>query len=227
MTTDIFIRSYKKDFDWLKYCLMSIEKFVSGHRKIIISVPAEDLQHLDCSQIKGCVISWVPVCENGYIDQQINKLCAYKLTDADNILFVDSDCYFIKPTNVSEYFISGLPILMKTRYESVGDAICWKKPTEEILGCEVLFEYMRRLPMLLKRNTLQKFDEKYNSLALANRKSLSEFNLLGAFAEGNQIGEYYVIDTEKDPYPIAPAVQGWSWGGLTEGIENHIKELLK
>ncbi len=227
MITDIFIRSYKKDFAWLKYCLLSIEKFVSGHRKVIICVPEADLEHLDCSEIKGIVITWIPVCENGYIDQQINKLHAYKLTDADNILFVDSDCYFIKPTDISEYFIRGLPILMKTKYESVGDAICWKRPTEEILGCEVSFEYMRRLPMLLKRSTLQKFDEKYNSLALANRRALSEFNLLGAFAEGNQIGEYYVIDTEKDPYPPAPAVQSWSWGGLTEGIENHIKEILK
>jgi hypothetical protein len=226
MTTDIFIRTYRNDLNWLKYCLLSIQKFVSGYRKVIVCIPEADLELLDCRTVNGIVVSWIPVCENGYIDQQISKLMAYSMTDAENILFVDSDCYFTRPTDIEEYFIGGRPFLMKTRYELVGDAICWKQPTEEVLGITVEFEYMRRLPLLFKRSTLIEFDKMYDSLSLANRKALSEFNLLGAYAAINQTNEYHIIDTEKEPFPEAPAIQGWSWGGLTEGIENKMKQVL-
>lgn len=226
MTTDIFIRTYSKDINWLKYCILSINKFVSGHRKMIVCIPQDEAHLLNDFKINGVIIGWEPVTKNGYVDQQINKLRAHTMTDADNILFVDSDCYFTRPTDISEYFIDSKPFLMKTRYELVGDAICWKLPTDKVLKGDFKYEYMRRMPLLFKRNTLQKLDSMVDSLSLADMDSVSEFNLLGAFADTYQKGEYHIIDTEKDPFPGSPAIQGWSWGGLTVGIENKMKELL-
>ena len=43
MSIDIFIRSYPRDFPYLKQCLYSIEKYVTGYNKIIICVRSKDL----------------------------------------------------------------------------------------------------------------------------------------------------------------------------------------
>lgn len=228
MTTDIFIRTYDKDLEWLKYCLRSVAKFVTGHRRIIISIPAGQKHLLDKWNLtQETVIEWVPACDNGYIDQQINKLMAYTLTDAEYILFVDSDVCFTRPVHVSEYFKAGKPIVLKTRYESVGDASCWKAPTEVILGVPVEFEYMRRLPILYRSDTLSAIYQKINTHSLAELERLSEFNLVGAFSELYEKDSYHFIDTEKEQFPPNSVRQGWSWGGLTEEIKKELEEILK
>jgi hypothetical protein len=42
MQTDIFIRTYGKDLEWLKYCLRSVAKYCSGFRQIVIVIPKKD-----------------------------------------------------------------------------------------------------------------------------------------------------------------------------------------
>jgi len=42
---DIFIKTYHKDFEWLFFCLSSIDKFVDGFQNIIIAMPNKD-KHL-------------------------------------------------------------------------------------------------------------------------------------------------------------------------------------
>jgi hypothetical protein len=226
---DIFIRTYSKDLPFLAYCLKSISKYVTGYRDIIICIP-ENEKHLlaGWNLTKEKVIGWNPTTKNGYIDQQINKLLSYHLTDAEYILFVDSDVCFNRPVDVrEEYFVNGKPYLMKTRYELVGDAICWKQPTEEILNINLDFEYMRRIPLMFKSDTLRLLDEQVDCLSLASRERLSEFNIIGAYAAINQESEYYIIDTETDTFPSECAKQGWSWGGLTPEIKEQLNEWTK
>jgi hypothetical protein len=223
-TIDIFIRTYSKDLEWLAYCLKSIDKFVTGHRNIIISIPEQEKHLLKPFNLtKELIVAWKPTTDNGYIDQQINKLLAYKYTDADYILFVDSDCLFKEPVNVQDhYFMDNLPYLMKTRYELVGDAICWKEATQDIIGKELEYEYMRRIPCLFRTETLKSLDLYVNCLGLAGLSRLSEFNLIGAYIDFFEKESYKIIDTEKEPIPADCAMQLWSWGGLT----NEVKEKL-
>ena len=42
MTTDIFIKSYRGDFEWLPGCLHSIQKYATGFRDVVIVVPDTD-----------------------------------------------------------------------------------------------------------------------------------------------------------------------------------------
>lgn len=225
---DIFIRTYHKDLEFLKYCLRSIHKFVTGYNEIIICIPEQDAHLLDSWNLtKELIIKWDPVCENGYIDQQISKLKAHEMSDADYILYVDSDVCFFTPTDLSEFFIHGKPYLMKTRYELVGDAICWKKPTEEIIGLRLEYEYMRRMPLLFARQTLKDLALRVDVNKLAELKSLSEFNVVGAYAALIDTDKYYIINTEFDPLPKQVAKQFWSWGGLTPTVINELEIFLK
>lgn len=228
MTVDIFIRTYKNDLEWLKYCLKSINKYVTGYRNIIISIPQNDKHLLDSWNLTiEKVASWNPTTDNGYIDQQINKLLAYQTTDANYILFVDSDCIFKEPVNVQEhYFMDNIPYLMKTRYELVGDAICWKETTESIIGKPLEYEYMRRIPCLYRSETLKDLDLYVNCIGLASRDRLSEFNLIGAYIDLFEKEKYRIIDTEKEPIPTDCARQMWSWGGLTNEVKQEICNYL-
>lgn len=225
---DIFIRTYHKDLEWLQYCLRSIQKFVTGYNQIIICIPEDDAHLItEWNLTKEKIVQWIPATKNGYIDQQISKLHAFTMSDADYILYVDSDVIFHSPTDLSEYFVWGKPYLMKTRYELVGDAICWKAETEKILGVEVNYEYMRRIPLLYKRSTLENLDKHVDVMTLAKLERLSEFNLIGAFIANYESDQYYMIDTEKDEFPKLAARQFWSWGGITEEIINEINQFLK
>lgn len=228
MTTDIFIRTYHKDLPWLRYCLRSIAKFVTGYRQIIIMIPEQE-KHLlgKWNLTREKVIGWKPVCENGYIDQQINKLMSYQYTDAEYILFVDSDVCFTRPVNVLEYFKDGKPIILKTKYESVGDAICWKEPTESLINSTLEYEYMRRLPILYKASTIQNAGDLAGLYRLSRLERLSEFNLVGAYADLHDNENYHFIDTEKEQYPPNSVKQNWSWGGLSEEIKNELEEILR
>jgi hypothetical protein len=225
---DIFIRTYHKDLDFLQYCLRSIQKFVTGYNEIIICIPEADAHLLDSWNLtQELIIKWDVVCENGYIDQQISKLKAHEMSDADYILYVDSDVCFTTPTDLSEFFIDGKPYLMKTRYELVGDAICWKETTEDIIGMTLEYEYMRRIPILFSRHTLRMVSLKIDIDGLAKLDRLSEFNLLGAYAALMETDKYHIINTEFDPLPKQVAIQGWSWGGLTEEVKQQLETILK
>lgn len=225
---DIFIRTYHKDLEFLKYCLRSIHKFVTGYNKIIICIPEEDAHLLqDWNLTQEEIILWNPVCKNGYIDQQISKLKAYEMCDADYILYVDSDVCFTTPTDLSEFFVNDKPYLMKTRYELVGDAICWKQCTEEILGITLKYEYMRRIPIMFKRSTLTALSKHIDVLELAKRERLSEFNLIGAFAALTNLDEYHIIDTEHEALPKQVAKQFWSWGNITPKVKDELETILK
>src|ERR1700741_2957188 len=98
MKVDIYIRTYKNDLGWLQYCLRSIHKYVTGYRKIIVCIPENQVSLLNDFNLQNVITC--PIYKNDYIGQQVSKLLSYKETDADYILFVDSDVCFSKPTNM-------------------------------------------------------------------------------------------------------------------------------
>lgn len=229
MTTDILIRTYEKDLDWLGYALKSIHKHVTGWRRIVIAIP-KGQGHL-LSHLTAETVIEVDDLPNGYIGQQLTKMEAWKYTDADAVLFWDSDVIATEPHDVAEYFKEGKPILWCTPWDKVGDAICWKGCTEQALGFEPPFEYMRRMPVLHLRGalvdcyyyverTVGKSLERY----LSSVDRFSEFNVIGAFVHQFQHKDYAVINTEEQAPPPQKIFQGWSWGGITEEVKQRLKQ---
>lgn len=233
MTTDIFIRTYENDLEWLKYCLKSIHKYVTGYRNIIICIPEPQKKLLDSWNLTAEKVVTCPVYKEDYLGQQISKIESYKYTDAEAIVFVDSDCCFNAPVDLSkELFENGLPIIYKTLYTSVGDAICWKEITEKTVDHELEYEYMRRLPFIFLSKTLKsaslyiklKHDCELDKYILRQPgRHFSEFNYLGAYAELNEKENYYFRDTEKEGYGNMYLKQNWSWGGITPEIKAELE----
>ena len=238
MSCAIFIRSYRNDFEWLNYCLKSIDKYCSGFNEIIIVVPHEDLGILRGSIFTKYTVHHVHERTTGYIDQQITKLQAHHYTQSDQILFVDSDCCFFKPCTPESFKQNGLPILLKTPYsvfrkqqQETGvkqQVLHWQPITEKAVGFPVKYEYMRRIPMMFNRFTLQFIESMYpqlpNYCCDVPSKEFSEFNFIGAIVDKYQAELYTILDTTINTPPEKVAEQRWSWGGLTPEIRKELEE---
>lgn len=229
MTTSIFIKTWAGDLNWLPYCLYSIKKYGTGFDKVII-VADEECYNDTLSISDGHTVISVPSWQNGYIQQQWHKLNADEYTDSKYILFVDSDCVFTVPFSPKSYMVSGMPILMKTKYGNLGGAEAWKGITSAFVGFEVDYEYMRRLPWMYKRSSLVNFKMKYPNtesyLKSLIERNFSEFNALGAYIDMYENEQYYVTDTEFWT-PVSVSKQYWSWGGITPEILTEIESFLK
>lgn len=226
MITDIFIRTYHKDINWLSYCLKSIHKFAYDFRDVIICIPesqAHLLAHLTNEKIVTC-----KEYADDYLGQQISKLNAHTYTDADRILFSDSDVVYVEPFSPEDFTVEGKPRIMKTHYSKVGDAICWKSITEKCLGVTVEYEYMRRNELMYYSETLRQLHLFYNNelngyIENQPARQFSEYNILGAYADIYHQDKYFWMDTDLFEIPKPKVRQFWSWGG----IEPHLSEINK
>lgn len=229
MHVDIFIRTYSKDLPWLAYALKSIHKYVTGYRNIIIAIPEKErhlLNHLTAETVIG-----VKDLEDGYLGQQLTKMQAWRYTDADAVVFWDSDVVATRPIDIrTEYFNDGKPIVYKTRYSSInanGQACPWQPITAKAVGFVPEWEYMRRMPLVYLTRTLalcEDYMDRKHSRTLASylhaqpHRAFSEFNVLGAYAEENAADRYHFIDTESIDMPPCAVDQMWSWGKITDEV---------
>ena len=232
MSVSIFIRTYHRDLKWLNYCLQSIHKNLVGWSEIVICIPTGQeplLSHLTNEKVVTAKIQ-----KDDYLAQQSDKIQAHKHCKGDYILFVDSDVIFKPGADVRDYFHENKPIILKAKYESACEAICWKKPTEKLFNETVEYEYMRFCPEIFHRETLIKFNESFpdieNYIINQPYRQFSEFNVLGFYAEKMQPEDYSIIDVTNgvpEYLPENKSVQKWSWGGISEEIKTELESYLK
>jgi hypothetical protein len=237
MKVDIFIRTYKNDIEALGYCLKSIEKFCSGFRNIVITIPAKD-RHLLGYDPKYDVHT-VQHYANDYLGQQATKLMAHEFChDSDYILFLDSDCIVTEKVTPKSFMKENKPLILKTLYSELGDSVPWQAITKKALGWAPEWEYMRRHPLMYHTKHISQLK---NFIQIQHTKRLetyileqphnafSEFNVMGAFCERYYANEYYFQDTSKE-LPSAKVWQFWSHDFHNDNktqILDKIKEILK
>ena len=233
---DLFIKSYRKDFKWLFYCLESIKKYAIGYNEIIIIIPEDDekvFNKFNFQLPERSFVHKVKEYGNGYIFQQYVKMIANHYCSADMIMYVDSDCVFTKKTDISKVVIDNKPEILITKWDKVGDAICWKPVVQELFEREITHEYMRRHGLTYHRETLESlqmwFDLKFGGLEsyIMSKTRFSEFNVLGAYAHIFESDRYNFVDTDNWTYVDPVVKQYWSYSGLTESEENELKEIIK
>jgi hypothetical protein len=213
---DIFYKSYSRDFKILKYSLMSLEKNVSGYNDIIIIIPQIDISLFNY-RIKDLPprtkVITVDEEGDGYLFQQYCKMNAHKHCNSEFILYADSDCIFDHQVNLNDYIKDRKPQMLYTDYSKVGDAICWKEPTEQFMGQPIQYEFMRRIPLIYHTSTLKDISDKNKNLKeyILNSGRFSEFNAMGAYAFINEHDKYQFINTDNWEYEPPLATQLWSW----------------
>lgn len=228
---DIFIKSYNKDFVWLYHALRSITKNVTGYNKVILLIPEIDKHGFDTRVLpERTEIYYVSDEGNGYLRQQYYKLTAYKYSFADYILFGDSDCFFDHPIDLQDFVQDEKPEILYTDWAKVGDAICWRKPTEKIMGDHVPYEFMRRNTCIYHTQTLinlSAWKPALETIVMASTH-FSEFNLIGAFAYKFERDKYNFVNTDNWTYVPPKAVQIWSHASKEEGVsETHLREYIR
>jgi hypothetical protein len=119
--------------------------------------------------------------------------------------------------------VDGKPMMLKTPYDQLDDqAKVWQSVTANYMGFNPDYEYMRRMPLVYPIDIYAKvrdyLTERHGPwedwFPKIEGRKLSEFNILGAYAERFMPEEFHWIDTSKEELPPLVARQGWSWGGL-------------
>lgn len=211
---DIFIKSYPKDFNLLYYALMSIDKNVTGYNQLQLVLPLGSNEQFKPPIVpKNLVIHWEQEEGNGYMFQQYCKMTAYKYSNADYILFSDSDCIFHEPIDVSTRINNGKPEILYTHYDKVGNGNIWKKPTEKFVNQPIEYELMRRNCLTYHRSTLVNIAAQYPNLKqiILSSSMFSEFNAIGAWAYLHEHEKYTFTNTDHWDYTEPIAIQLWSY----------------
>jgi hypothetical protein len=224
--TDIFIKTYPKDYPWLEYCLRSIVKFASGFRRVIVISPDTNFGF---EIPRGIEVQLVQDREPGYLWQQAVKLRADAYTDADEILFMDSDCIFTEQVSPETFKRGDKVLWMMTPWSEVTDQNAreqWLPSMTRFLGHVPAYEFMRRHPFLFPRwlfDELRKFCDFMHGMDLdkyiMNSGAFSEFNSAGGYAFSAHNDKFVWMDTSKEASPPVVVMQHWSHGGLDDAAK--------
>src|SRR6185436_6760153 len=166
---------------------------------------------------------------DGYLDQEIQKLVAYRYTDARQSLYFDSDCVAIRKFSPEDLLIDGKPRWLVTPYSKLvnadgSQATPWRDITSKAIGRPVELEAMRAHPLMAPREALIEFGvfmEKLHGMTLEQyiaaqpMRAFSEWNALGMWAYHYAPQFFSFWNTEETGVPQPFVRQSWSWGGVT------------
>lgn len=213
---DVFYKTYNKDFNWLDYSLRSLKKHVTGYDNIHILVPKTQIAQFK-EQFKSLpdrtIVHEVNEYGSGYMYQQVCKMQAHKYSDASFIMFSDSDLIYDHDINLQTFIETRKPEILYTSYDKVGDAKCWKEPTEAFIKDPQEYEFMRRNNLIYHRSTLEAIEQYEPNLEyiVMNSSRFSEFNAIGAFAWKFEKDKYNFVNTDTWEYVRPKAVQYHSY----------------
>jgi hypothetical protein len=234
-TCDIFLKTFPADYPWAEYCLRSIDKFCTGFRRVVIVAPdpgcptPEDTPH---------EVVIVPEQDNGYNGQQVVKLTADEYSDADFILFADSDTIFTRPVTPETFLRDGKPIWLMTPFENAraDQRDAWLPVMTRWMGEVPQFEWMRRHPFIFPRwlfESVRQFCAEKHGRTIEQYVmeqgpglSFSEFNCAGFLAYQHHRDKFAWINTVTDRVPPETTLQKWSRGGLTDEIRAEFETIL-
>jgi glycosyltransferase involved in cell wall biosynthesis len=226
---DIFIKSYRNDFRWLKYSLQSLKKFVTGYNEIIIIIPDGERQYIDFELPERTFVHTIKESGSGYLFQQYVKMIAHHYCSASHIMYLDSDCIFHSPVDVRELVKDGKPQILMTNYNELGDCP-WQRPTADFIGQIPEYEFMRRHCLIYHKDTLVNLENWFNGdlkeyILSRPGGTFSEFNVIGFYAYLNEKDKYNFVNTNNWEYVPAIVNQYHSYTQFQEK-ESEIKNII-
>lgn len=166
-------KTYKNDLEWLKYSLLSVKKFVTNFKEIVVycenSAVEECTKILENSTLP-CRIIPVTYDFHGYIKQMIVKIESYKDIQTKYICFVDSDNIFTNPLNCID-LVKGEKIewiyITDSMAEFKDDAVwkIWKRAYEDMTKTIQDKCFMANgFPFIFTRSSLEEASNKFISM---------------------------------------------------------------
>jgi hypothetical protein len=234
----IFIVSFHRDVEFLRYCLKSIQKYATGFEGVTIAVPINEHLLFDWVKDYGAdlgVFEEDPA--KGMMHHEYEKMTAdIWCPSADAILHLDSDCMFWEPASPDDFFVNGKPILFRERYATLKNKLRlhWKKAVFDATGIDPEWETMVRHPAVHLRETYAitrtvifghtKRPVREYILSCRNEfpQEFAEFPTLGSVAIAHIPGKYHFVEydvtTPDGGYPYDRerdfVTAHWSHGGI-------------
>lgn len=231
---DIVIRSYYRDVSWLRWSLASIERWCRGFGRVVVVVPRSSVAKLRWAGLLAGPheVALCPDYVDDYLGQQVTKLHADLVTNAEFICHVDSDCVFTCPTSPADLLSDGRPVVLAAPYSSLDRHVPWRAVTEAFVGFEVRHEFMRSPPYTFPRWLYPEVREvararhgvELDRYVLSRpARGFSEFNVLGAWAERHHPTAFHWRYLSGPEIPPGPLRVFWS----RTSVDEHLRELQR
>lgn len=218
-TADIVIKTFPGDYPWLGYLFRSIAKYATGWRNLIVIIeeqyeapPMPDGARLvRCRQYEGtdCPPSrGVP----------IERLGAWRHSDADVLIFVDSDCVFCRPVDfqTDQTINLAAPILLWTEWEGSGPCQKWRDPARAALGFDPPALTMCRYPFVFPRSVMRECWHYCGGEERMRQFDVTDWEVIGNFAlRWPHLG---MTPLRADRAGPACVHQFWNKGGVTHPL---------
>lgn len=184
----IVYKTYLSDLKWLKYSLISVDKFVKDIDEIIIYY--HDVCYKELDEILQLItlkypFRLIPVNYDihGYLKQMVVKCMAFKDVKTDYIVFIDSDIIFkedFSPKNrISDDNKINWSILKKnSSNSSIHEWRVWGPAVMKMTNEEMTTYYMYNgFPFIVRKDTLEKAYDKFVELHKMDYLSFCKFYL--------------------------------------------------
>lgn len=236
MVCDILVRSYRRDFEWLGYCLESIVARCDGFREAILVLPAADEARLPRLRLPAGVR--VELCRDyrdDYLGQQATKLYADTYSDADLICHVDADCVFGRRIVPADLLREGRPVVFTRRLSELPRGTPWRRPTEAFLGWQVELDFMQRQPRTFPHwlyGELRAFCRERHGRELEEYvtsrppRAFSEYNVLAAYALHFHRDAFAWVDATSPGAGLELCRWYWSWGGIDARLRRELDAVV-
>lgn len=236
MNCDIVVRSYYKDIDWLCYCLAAIHEHAVGFGSVVVVLPESSEPWLRRMSMPpgNARFEWCEEFSDDYLGQQVTKLYADSLTDAELICHLDSDCILSRRTTPESLAPSGRPFVVTRPASQVDRHVPWQGPTEEFLGWPARHDFMQQPPFVYPRwlyPAVREHCRIRHGMELSDYvvsrppRGFSEFNALGGFAFERFPDHFNWVETTMAPEPHCRWF--WSWGGLGPSERRVVESLIR
>jgi hypothetical protein len=220
--TSLVTISFDLDLEYLKYSIQSVRRFCKQYYDYVIILDDHHndcekcMSYLDSIGQPFHVNSEAKYIKHGYVRQQYMKFtCTRYIQDTEYVCFVDSDSIFTKDHTPSIYYDSNnKPYMLHANYEKFVESckqhpdqpdpvsiLEWQRLTSNALGIQAKNEYMQLMPLLYSPTLIkQTVDhmEKIHKCSLieylSSKPTISEFNILGAYAHHVQPESYHWLD---------------------------------
>lgn len=236
MSIGIFIKTCKKDLQWIEFCFKSIDKNLKGFKQLTVVTEPNNRGIIDYTKI----ITTIPInihfvdmpeishpCSDGigYLWMQNIKLLWHNFCNDDAVLQIDSDCIIYNKLTPQHYIVNNKFKWWIRDWKDAEGAIVHKNPLSKLLGQESKYEHMLFNGWMMDRSTTIDFHnwlkikhncdwwtyllEKTKEDWLSGIRGSSIYNAYGGFLESHN-KQYIFI---KGFIDIPPIKQYWSWGG--------------
>lgn len=207
-TTELLFVTFKRDMDFLRYSLKSVEKFASGFSGVTVVVPASERGLYGWIKKANVIYANEPA-DKGFLWHMAMKCMADDLCpNANAMVHMDADCMFWQPATPADFFVDGKPLIVRERYADLKNPNrrLWQKAVELAVGVKPEFETMVRHPSVhlrgvyaaaraaVEKHTKQPFMDYVLSCQGDFPQTFAELNLLGHIALTQFRDRYSPVD---------------------------------